>query len=131
MAVISTFFSVLLLISLCAFGVYSMHSLIHRNGYVAALQNLRDNGPHVLPGSDIPLLREYTGIGFIDYQLTVLQVVFANITDGSAPALSLFSFYFAGQLVPVLAVLITESHRLNQWPLFKLYVAQQILLGCC
>jgi hypothetical protein len=130
MAFLSTFVSFLTLLALCAFGFYSMHSLIYRNGYAAALERLRDHGPHLLPGTDVPLLREYTGIRPIDYQLTVLQCVFANITDGSAPALSLFSFYFAGQLVPALAVFLAESYRSNQSFLFKLYVACHFCLKC-
>lgn len=46
-----------------AFGVNSMYGLVYRNGYIDALIHLRDHGPHLLPGSDIPILTKFTGIG--------------------------------------------------------------------
>lgn len=120
MAASSTFLAVFTLIALCAFGVYSMHSLIDRNGYLAAVKDIRDNGPRLLPGSDTPLLEEYTGFHPVDYHMSLMQIFFANVTDGSSPALSMFSFYFAGQIVPVLVVLLAESYRVNQSFLFRL-----------
>ena len=82
-----------------------------RNGYYDALVYIRDVGPHLLPGSDTPIQETYTGIAALDYWLTVLQTVFANVTDGSAPQLSLFAFQFAGQLVSVWTVLLLEGLR--------------------
>ena len=99
----------LLLLQLLAFD--SMWGFIFRNGYYDALVRLRDIGPHLLPGSDTPLQEQYIGIGPVDYWLTVLQAVFANIFDGSAPELSMYAFYFAGQLGAVITVLCVESCR--------------------
>lgn len=101
--------SVLLFIFLLA--VDSMWGLIYRNGYYDALVYLRDYGPHLLPGSDTPLQQQYTGIGLLDYWLTVLQCVLANVTDGSALHLSLYSFQFAGQLVSVMTIIMVEGMR--------------------
>lgn len=89
----------------------SMWGFIFRNGYYDALVRLRDIGPHLLPGSNTPLQERYTGIGPVDYWLTVLQAVFANIFDGTAPKLSIYAFYFAGQLVPVITVMCVEGYR--------------------
>lgn len=89
----------------------SMWGYIFRNGYYDDLVRLRDIGPHLLPGSNTPLQERYTGVGPVDYWLTVLQAVFANIFDGSAPKLSIYAFYFAGQLVPVITVMCIESCR--------------------
>ena len=94
-----------------AFGINSMYGLVYRNGYYDALIRLRDHGPHLLPGSDIPILTRFTGIGPLDKVLTLAGVMFANITDGSTPQLSLYAFQFAGQLVPVFTVILIEGNR--------------------
>ena len=105
--------AILILLLICAFGLFSMWAMIFRNGYYHALVRLRDYGPHVLPGSNTSIVQTYTGIGLLDYELTVLQCVFANVTDGSALELSLYAFYFAGQLVSVIAILMIESMRIG------------------
>ena len=86
-------------------GFYIPQWLLRRS------RRLRDIGPHLRPGSDTPLQERYTGIGPVDYWLTVLEAVFANIFDGSAPKLSIYAFHFAGQLIPVITVMCIESCR--------------------
>ena len=92
-------------------GIDCMYGLIYRNGYIEALVKLRDEGPHVLPGSDIPILTRFTGFPPMDKLLTLAEVMFWNVTDGSAPALSLYAFQFAGQLVPLWTIIFIESLR--------------------
>lgn len=92
-------------------GLDSMYGLVWRNGYIDALIDLRDNGPHFLPGSNNPILTCFTGISPLDKVLTLAGVMFANITDGSAPQLSLYGFYFAGQLVSIFTVMTIEGLR--------------------
>ena len=104
---------IFLLSLLVAVAFDSMWGFIFRNGYYDALVQLRDIGPHLLPGSNIPLREHYIGIGPLDYWLTVLQAVFANIFDGTAPKLSIYAFYFAGQLIPVITVMYIESYRVG------------------
>ena len=94
-----------------AFGINSMYGLVYRNGYYNALIHLRDHGPHVLPGSDIPILTRFTEIGPLDKVLALAGVMFAKITDGSTPQLSLYAVQFAGQLVPVFTVILIEGNR--------------------
>ncbi|PMD52696.1 uncharacterized protein K444DRAFT_668381 [Hyaloscypha bicolor E] len=103
--------SILALSLIGSFGVNSMYGLVYRNGYIDALLRLREYGPHVLPGSNIPILTRFTGIGLLDKALVLAGVMFANITDGSAPQLSLYGFQFAGQLVPLYTVLMIEAAR--------------------
>ena len=88
-----------------------MYGLVWRNGYIKALLKLRGEGPHVLPGSNTPILTTFTGIRPLDKVLTLAGVMFANISDGSTPQLSLYAFHFAGQLVPVFIVLLIEGKR--------------------
>jgi hypothetical protein len=114
---------IIILLFIFLLGLDSTWGLIFRNGYYAALVHLRDFGPHLLPGSDTPIQQHYTGLGLLDYWLTVLQCVFANVTDGTAPHLSLFAFQFAGQLVSVLTVLMIEGMREgNRQTVISLYV---------
>lgn len=104
--------SVLVAIGLIhAFGINSMYGLVYRNGYYDALIQLRDHGPHLLPGSNVPILKKFTGIGLLDKVLTLAGVMFANVTDGSTPQLSLYAFHFAGQLVSVFTLILIEGKR--------------------
>lgn len=64
-----------------------------------------------VPITFIPILTRFTGIGLLDKALVLAGVMFANITDGSAPQLSLYGFQFAGQLVPLYTVLMIEAAR--------------------
>ncbi|XMA12750.1 hypothetical protein WAI453_005541 [Rhynchosporium graminicola] len=94
-----------------AFGVNSMYGLAWRNGYIPSLLRLRDHGPYIFPGSNIPILTRFTGINILDKALTLAGVMFATVTDGSAPASSLYGFQFAGQLVPMFTVMLVEAAR--------------------
>ena len=99
------------LATIFAFGLNSMYDLVYRKGYINALIRLHDVGPYVLPGSDIQILTKFTGFNPLDKVLTLAGVMFANISDGSTPQLSLYGFQFAGQLVAVLIVVTIEGIR--------------------
>jgi hypothetical protein len=98
---------------LLAWGSDALGGQGHRNGFIPhAEAHVKE--PEIykyLPGSRQPLLRYYTGIGGLDDWLVVLNVSFANITDGSVPAAALYAFQFGGQIVPILAFLILEWSR--------------------
>ena len=64
-----------------------------------------------LPGSDTPLATCYTGFGFIDNLLALAAVLWANVTDGSAPALSLYMAQFISQLLPLYLVMTVEGAK--------------------
>ncbi|KAI1413658.1 hypothetical protein F5Y13DRAFT_179375 [Hypoxylon sp. FL1857] len=102
---------VVALLLIYAFAANALLGLLYRNGYYEALIQLRDEGPHHLPGSSNPILTRYTGIGFLDKLLTLASVMFANVTDGNAPALSLYAFHFGGQYLAVLVVVAIEGLR--------------------
>lgn len=46
-----------------------------------------------------PILTRFSGFVPLDKLLTLAGVMFANLTDSSAPQLSLYAFHFTGQLV--------------------------------
>ncbi|KAI5456718.1 hypothetical protein BGZ63DRAFT_417674 [Mariannaea sp. PMI_226] len=94
------------------FAANSMTGQAHRNGYIDLIYStVDDDRPRFLPGSDRLLLRHYFGIPAVDRLLAMLNVVFANVADGSSPELSLFAFYFATQMVPFFLVVMIESQR--------------------
>jgi hypothetical protein len=111
----SRFIALTLLIFLLPFGLLSMHVLMHRNGYYASMVHLRDYGPHLLPGTQEPLVRKYTGNSFLDYWLTVLVCFFANAVDGSELELSAFCMVFAANMGPCLVLVYVESFRGRSW----------------
>ncbi|PGH00927.1 hypothetical protein AJ80_09089 [Polytolypa hystricis UAMH7299] len=110
MATMSTYI-VFLILLVHLVGLNAMYGLVLRNGYIEALIRLRDVGPHVLPGSNNPILKRYTLIPPLDKLLTLATVMFANITDGSTPQSSLYAFQFAGQLVPIFTIMVIEGLR--------------------
>ncbi|KAI1454018.1 hypothetical protein F4805DRAFT_338317 [Annulohypoxylon moriforme] len=102
---------VVALLFIYAFAANALFGLLYRNGYYEALVRLRDEGPHHLPGSSNPILTFYTGIGFLDKLLTLASVMFANVTDGNAPELSLYAFHFGGQYLAILVIIAIEGLR--------------------
>ena len=109
------------LVLLAAFGLYSTLYLVSENGTIDLMQQIRDHGPHILPGTKAPLKRRFTGIERIDYELTVLTLFFWEQVDGSLPAASLFCFMFAGQAVAAWSLIYVEGRRLsNQWRIVSL-----------
>jgi len=102
----------LLLIACLLFGLNGMFGVAYRNGWMAAASTiLTSNDPSifVLPGSKTPILTRYTGIQRYDNLHMLASVIFANVVDGTAPQLSLYAIQFAGQLVPVFAVMMIEG----------------------
>jgi hypothetical protein len=104
-----------------AVGIGAMYGLVLRNGYVKALFRLWEHGPHLLPGSNHPILTRFVGIPPLDKLLTLAGVMFANVTDGSHPQLSLYGSYFGGQLVGIFTAMVLEGLR---WGNKKTPIAQ-------
>lgn len=102
-------------------GFYTTWYSIFQNGTIELMRDVRDRGPHILPGTKAPLKKSYVGIGWIDYQLTVLTLFFWEAVDGSRPAASLFCFGFAGQAAAAWSILYVDGRRLgNRWKLVSL-----------
>jgi hypothetical protein len=104
----------LLLAATQLFGLNSMFGQVYRSGWVnAVLQIFSSSDPSVavLPGSQTPILKLYTGFRSLDKLLMLAAVMFVNVTNGSNPALSLYAIQFGGQLVPVFAVMMIEGLR--------------------
>lgn len=74
-------------------------------------QALDSATPQMLPGTEAPLLRTYTGVQPIDYILTMLVLFWWEVADGSHPATSAISLYYLGQLVPAAIITYTNALR--------------------
>ncbi|KAL8925280.1 MAG: hypothetical protein Q9208_003570 [Pyrenodesmia sp. 3 TL-2023] len=118
--------SKLVLLSLSGLGFYLTWHLLMNNGTGDMMNKVQTSGPHaVLPYTDGALLKErYTGVGVVDYQLTVLTIFFYNIVDGSHPSACLQAYHFGGQLVSGYALLTLESLRAsNKWRIISFVTA--------
>lgn len=98
------------LLAVSAFGFLSILVLFENNG---AAQMIRDS---VEPGSTLPdtgepLRRDYTGVPALDAFLCILVRFFYACASGESPPLSLFTVYFAGQVIASHAILVLEGLR--------------------
>ncbi|KAL8813306.1 MAG: hypothetical protein Q9223_001383 [Gallowayella weberi] len=97
---------------LAGLGLYGTWGRSAIDGSLMHLQSaLHKDGPHLMSGTKEPLIRQITGIWPIDYFLDVLILFFWEVVDGSHPATSLVSLYFAGQLFSLVATLYVDSLR--------------------
>jgi hypothetical protein len=65
--------------------------------------------PVRLPGSDIPAMTRFTGFQGLDEYLLTMVRFFVPGAFGESHALSLFSTYFLGQIIPLHTFLLQES----------------------
>ena len=111
----------LALLCLSAAGYYAVWYILLNNGTTDYMSHIRDFGPRVLPGTKAPLRTVYSGVPAIDYQLTVLALLFWETVDGSHPSASLFCFHFAMQIVCGWGLLMIEGLRHgNRWRVVSL-----------
>ncbi|KAI9743460.1 MAG: hypothetical protein M1818_002772 [Claussenomyces sp. TS43310] len=105
------------LLSICA--IYSISSIMYHTGYISAFEALGVPGPHFLPGSTNLLERHYTGIRPLDAYLSNLQLVFANVVDGSTPELAVLGFLFAGTFFSIFMLLMIEGAKSGRRELIR------------
>ena len=113
--------SKLILLLLCGAGFYATWYLLLNNGTTDHMAHIRDVGPRLIPRTQQPLKTTYVGIEAVDYQLTVLDLFFWELVDGSRPDASLFCYHFAGQVFSGWGLLLLESlRRGNSWRVVSL-----------
>jgi nucleoside permease NupC len=91
-------------------GAFGTWILGGANGTFPTLTALIAQGDTFLFGSNIPPLKTYTGIGFIDHQLLVLVTFFAPIFSSETP-LALFCIVGFGQFGAAWTLMVMESMR--------------------
>ena len=99
------------LLLLSAGGGYFTWYMLLNNGTTEYMSHIRDFGPRLVPGTKEPLKTEYIGISAVDYQLTVLDLFFWELVDGSLPNASLFCYHFATQVACGWGLLMIETLR--------------------
>ncbi|KAH7159089.1 hypothetical protein DER46DRAFT_611138 [Fusarium sp. MPI-SDFR-AT-0072] len=108
--------TLILLSILTIFGFDALILQLDRNGYTSMLKSItHDPLPRFLPDTNRLLLKQYTGIGPVDDFFAFSNVIWANVTDGSRPELSLFTFCFGAQLIAVFVVFLIEAQRALAW----------------
>ncbi|KAL8798705.1 MAG: hypothetical protein Q9182_006456 [Xanthomendoza sp. 2 TL-2023] len=102
-----------IIFGLAGLGLYGTWGRAAIDGSLMHLQSaLHKDGPHLMSGTQEPLMRSITGIYWpIDYFLDVLILFFWEVVDGSHPATSLVSLYFGGQLLSLVVMLYIDSSR--------------------
>jgi len=103
--------AIFILAAIGLFGFNSTLGQLYRNGCVQHILTVMATPQPTLPGSQAPLVTRYLGLPVVDKLLTIGAVLWAHVTDGSAPALSLYAVQFGGQLVPVFLIMIIEASR--------------------
>ena len=94
-------------------GAYTTWYLAENNDLFPRMRGVRDNGPHLLPGTDAPLRKHYTGIRPIDHQLQVLMVLFWGGVSENHAAVSIQMGHFAGQCGAAWALIVLEGCRVG------------------
>jgi hypothetical protein len=102
-------------------GAFSTLVLAKLNGTIDMVEDVLAHNS-LLPETNDPLLKSYTGIRTIDSQLSTLVVFFAPILDLSGSDLSLSIWFGAGQFGAAWALMLLESVRFgNKAKIVSLY----------
>jgi hypothetical protein len=108
--------TLIILSILTIFGFDALILQLDRNGYTSMLKSItHDPLPRFLPDTNRLLLKQYTGFPLVDDFFAFSNVIWANVTDGSRPELSLFTFCFGAQLIAVFVVFLIEAQRVLAW----------------
>lgn len=98
------------LLAVSAFGFFSILVLFDSNGGAQMIRDSVEPGS-TLPDTGEPLRSVYTGIRALDEFLRILVRFFYTCASGESPPLSVFTVYFAGQVLALHAVLVIEGLR--------------------
>lgn len=101
----------LALVASLALSAWGTFGLMETTGTIAHMKKIEGSGSPLLPGTSAPLKTVYTGIGPIDYQLTVLCVFFRSTMIGDHPEYSLHLYDFAFQFAVQYGLVVVEGSR--------------------
>jgi hypothetical protein len=102
---------VLFLLSLL--GAFGTWGLAKSNGLLVAIDALVSQDQPEFPGTHALLLKSYTSINFIDYQLSSMVTFIAPLLDFSHGETSLFGLHGLGQLGAAWTLMMMESMRMG------------------
>lgn len=108
--------TIIVLAVLSIFGLDALLLQLSRNGYMDMVNSITsDPLPRFLPDTNRLILKRYVGISPLDDFFAFSNVIWANVTDGSRPELSLFTFCFGAQLIALFVVFVVECQRAPGW----------------
>jgi hypothetical protein len=96
---------------LSVIGGFKTWVLGSNNGTFKGITDLLMQNAPLLPGSESDIVRTYTGIAFVDFQLQILVTFFAPVVDSNNTDLKLFSIFGFGQFGAAWTLLMMESLR--------------------
>ena len=94
-------------------GAFGTMVLGGSNGTFESITALIESETSEFPGLDAFLLKEYTGVKFVDQQLMALVTFFAPVLDTNHTALTLFTIAGFGQFGAVWTLMMMESMRMG------------------
>jgi hypothetical protein len=92
-------------------GAYGLHGLGWTGGMIQTLQGILNDPAGKFPGTDVLIIRKYTGATAVDVVLANMVPFFWPVVDGRYPPLTLFSFFMFGQYGVAWALFVMESLR--------------------
>jgi hypothetical protein len=94
-------------------GAFGTWGLARTNGLLASISALISQDQPLFPGTSALLLKSYTGINFVDYQLSRVIVFVAPLLDFRHGEVSLFGMHGFGQLGAAWTLTMMESMRMG------------------
>ncbi|KAM0489895.1 hypothetical protein ACHAP8_012110 [Fusarium lateritium] len=108
--------TIVILTILAIFGLDALLLQLERNGWMDMSRSItQDPLPRFLPDTNRLIVKQYTGIGLLDEFFAFSNIVWATVTDGSRPEVSLFMICFGGQLIATFMVFVIEAQRTVGW----------------
>jgi hypothetical protein len=108
--------------SLLLLGFLGTINFANANGTFTLIEQLRaTKGAHLDDSHRHVLLTQWTGLEDFDRQYCGVMAFWRSILDGSAPAASLISIHFFGQVTTMVIMMRIESFRVgNKWTIVSL-----------
>jgi hypothetical protein len=92
-------------------GAYGLHGLGWMGGLIKTLQVILNDPKGKFPGTEVLLIRKYTGVAAMDGLLQNFVPFFWPVVERSYAPLTLFSFFMFGQYGVAWALFVMESLR--------------------
>lgn len=121
--------SKLVLSSTAILGFLSTLKYSADNGFFEIINRLTATKKPTLPGSEIVMRTEWTGVQPIDEVLCSMIAFFWIVISGSSPTLSFQSVHFYGQGIATWLLMLVESFRVgNSWKFISFITVFGLLL---
>ncbi|KAK5140539.1 hypothetical protein LTR04_002954 [Oleoguttula sp. CCFEE 6159] len=102
-----------LLVLLAIIGALGTWGLAMKNGQFSLIESALTASTPLLPSSNVPMKTHWSGIRAVDKQLTLLNMFFWPVVDGSNLAASLQALKFAGEFTGIWVLLEVEGFRVG------------------